>query len=154
MSTTMHRLQISLPKWQVRFLAEQARREGESMAEIIRRLIQLEVDSSQHEAGNSAIWEIAGIAEAHYATIAPHLYCGPIEGAANIQIDTCSPNFLIQEGIGKWDGFHAEIPKEPIQWEDGYIIPPTKPGLGVELNEEVAARHPYIEVKDKRYIEV
>jgi 2-dehydro-3-deoxyphosphogalactonate aldolase len=87
--------------------------------------------------------KIAGMAEAHYAQIAPHLYCGPIEGAANIQIDTCSPNFLIQESIGTWGGFHAEILKEPIRWEDGYIIPPTKPGLGVELNEEVAAKHPY-----------
>jgi 2-dehydro-3-deoxyphosphogalactonate aldolase len=87
--------------------------------------------------------KIAGMAEAHYAQIAPHLYCGPIEGAANIQIDTCSPNFLIQEGIRTWDGFHAEILKEPIRWEEGYIIPPTKPGLGVELNEEVAVKHPY-----------
>ena len=87
--------------------------------------------------------KIAGMAEAHYAQIAPHLYCGPIEGAANIQIDTCSPNFLIQEGIETWGGFHAEILKEPIRWEEGYIIPPTKPGLGVELNEEVAAKHPY-----------
>ena len=87
--------------------------------------------------------KIAGMAEAHYAQIAPHLYCGPIEGAANIQIDTCSPNFLIQEGIKTWSGFHAEILKEPIRWEEGYIIPPTKPGLGVELNEEVAAKHPY-----------
>ena len=87
--------------------------------------------------------KIAGIAEAHYAQIAPHLYCGPIEGAANIQIDTCSPNFLIQEGIKAWDGFHAEILKEPIRWEEGYIIPPTEPGLGIELDEEVAARHPY-----------
>jgi 2-dehydro-3-deoxyphosphogalactonate aldolase len=87
--------------------------------------------------------KIAGMAEAHYAQIAPHLYCGPIEGAANIQIDTCSPNFLIQEGIKTWDGFHAEILKEPIRWEQGYIIPPTKPGLGVELDEEVAAKHPY-----------
>jgi len=86
---------------------------------------------------------IAGMAEAHYAQIAPHLFCGPIEGAANIQIDTCSPNFLIQESIEMWGGFHAEILKEPIQWQNGYIIPPTKPGLGVELNEEVAARHPY-----------
>ena len=86
---------------------------------------------------------IAGMAEAHYAQIAPHLFCGPIEGAANIQIDTCSPNFLIQESIEMWGGFHAEIVKEPIQWQNGYIIPPTKPGLGVELNEEVAARHPY-----------
>jgi 2-dehydro-3-deoxyphosphogalactonate aldolase len=87
--------------------------------------------------------KIAGLAEAHYAQIAPHLYCGPIEGAANIQIGTCSPNFLIQESIETWGGFHAEIIKEPIHWEDGYIIPPTAPGLGVELNEEVAAQHPY-----------
>jgi galactonate dehydratase len=87
--------------------------------------------------------KIAGMAEAHYAQIAPHLYCGPIEGAANIQIDTCSPNFLIQESIESWGGFHSKILKEPIRWEDGFIIPPTKPGLGVELNEEVAAAHPY-----------
>ncbi len=87
---------------------------------------------------------IAGMAEAYYAQIAPHLYTGPIEGAANIQIDTCSPNFLIQESIEQWGGFHAEILTEPIRWENGYIIPPTKPGLGVEINEEVAARHPYI----------
>jgi 2-dehydro-3-deoxyphosphogalactonate aldolase len=87
--------------------------------------------------------KIAGMAEAHYAQIAPHLYCGPIEGAANIQLDTCTPNFLIQEGIETWGGFHAEILNTPIQWEQGYIIPPTAPGIGVELNEEVAARHPY-----------
>jgi len=91
--------------------------------------------------------KIAGMAEAYYAQIAPHCYCGPIEAAANIQIDTCSPNFLIQESIETWGGFHAEILKEPIQWEDGYIIPPTKPGLGVELNEEVAAKHPYHEIE-------
>ena len=87
--------------------------------------------------------KIAGMAEAHYAQIAPHLYCGPIEGAANIQISTCSPNFLILESIQTWGGFHAEILKQPIRWEDGYVIPPTAPGLGVELNEEVAAKHPY-----------
>jgi 2-dehydro-3-deoxyphosphogalactonate aldolase len=87
--------------------------------------------------------KIAGMAEAHYTQIALHLYCGPIEGAANVQIDACSPNFLIQEGIEVWDGFHAEILKAPIQWEQGYIVPPTKPGLGVELDEAVAAKHPY-----------
>lgn len=87
--------------------------------------------------------KIAGMAEAHYAQIAPHLYCGPIEGAANIQISACSPNFLLLEGIQTWGGFYAEILKQPIQWEDGFIIPPTGPGLGVELNEEVAEKHPY-----------
>jgi galactonate dehydratase len=88
--------------------------------------------------------KIAGMAEAYYAQIAPHLYCGPVVGAANIQLATCSPNFLVLEGIGRWDGFHAEILRQPITWEDGYVIPPTEPGLGVELDEEVAARHPYV----------
>ncbi len=87
--------------------------------------------------------KIAGMAEAHYAQIAPHLYNGPIGGAANIQIATCSPNFLIQEGIQTWGGFHADILKVPIRWENGYIIPSTEPGLGVELDEDVAANHPY-----------
>ena len=87
--------------------------------------------------------KIAGMAEAHYAQIAPHLYCGPIVGAANIQLATCSPNFLILEGIERWDGFHAQILKKPIRWEEGFIIPPEEPGLGVELNEEVALAHPW-----------
>ncbi|MGI9310789.1 MAG: mandelate racemase/muconate lactonizing enzyme family protein [bacterium] len=87
--------------------------------------------------------KIAGMAEAHYAQIAPHLYCGPIEGAANIQLAACSPNFLILESIQDWSGFHAEILKRPVQWQDGYVIPPTEPGLGVELNEAVADANPY-----------
>jgi 2-dehydro-3-deoxyphosphogalactonate aldolase len=87
--------------------------------------------------------KIAGMAEAHYAQVAPHLYCGPIEGAANIQLSACIPNFLILESIQTWGGFHTEILKKPIQWEDGYVIPPTAPGLGVELDEAVAEAHPY-----------
>jgi len=92
--------------------------------------------------------KIAGMAEAYYAQIAPHLYCGPIEAAANIQLATCSPNFLIQESIETFGGFHAELLKEPIRWEDGYIIPPTAPGLGVELDEEVAIKNQYIPGRD------
>lgn len=87
--------------------------------------------------------KIAGMAEAHYAQVAPHLYCGPVEGAANIQLAACSPNFLILESIETWGGFHAKILKKPIRWEAGYVIPPAAPGLGVELDEEVARAHPY-----------
>lgn len=82
--------------------------------------------------------KIAGMAEAHYAQIAPHLYCGPVVGAANIQLAACSPNFLILEGILDWGGFHADILEKPVEWQDGYVIPPTGPGLGVELDERVA----------------
>ena len=87
--------------------------------------------------------KIAGMAEVHHVQIAPHLYCGPIVGAANIQLATCSPNFLILESIETWGGFHSEILKSPIPFEDGHVIPPTAPGLGVELNEEVALANPY-----------
>ena len=87
--------------------------------------------------------KVAALAEVHYAQIAPHLYCGPIVGAANIQLATCSPNFLILEGIQRWDGFHAAILQTPLRWEAGYVIPPTTPGLGVELNDAVALANPY-----------
>ena len=87
--------------------------------------------------------KIAALAETHYAQIAPHLYNGPIGGAANIQLSTCCPNFLILEGIQDWSGFHGNILKKPIRWEDGYVIPPTDPGLGVELDEAVALANPY-----------
>ncbi|MEX3942559.1 mandelate racemase/muconate lactonizing enzyme family protein [Paraburkholderia sp. BR10937] len=88
--------------------------------------------------------KIATLAEVHYAQIAPHLYNGPIGAAASIQLAACTPNFLIQESIGTWDGFHAQVLKQPIQWEDGYIIPSKAPGLGVELDMDVVRAHsPY-----------
>ncbi len=87
--------------------------------------------------------KIAGMAEVDHVQIAPHLYCGPVVGAANIQLAACSPNFLILESIERWDGFHAQILKKPVRWEEGYVIPPTEPGLGVELNEALIAQYPY-----------
>jgi 2-dehydro-3-deoxyphosphogalactonate aldolase len=87
--------------------------------------------------------KIAAMAEVDHVQIAPHLYCGPIVGAANIQIATCSPNFLILESIESWGGFHTDILKSPIRFEDGHVIPSTAPGLGVELNEDVARANPY-----------
>ncbi len=82
--------------------------------------------------------KIAAIAEAHYAMIAPHMACGPIAASAAIQIDTCSPNFLIQEA--NQGPLHKVIFKEPLVFEDGFIIPPTGPGLGIELDEAVVKR--------------
>ena len=89
--------------------------------------------------------KIAGMAEGYYAQIAPHLYNGPVGAAASIQLATATPNFLIQESIMTWDGFHSQVLKQPIRWEDGFIIPPTEPGLGVELNMDVVKAHsPYV----------
>ena len=90
--------------------------------------------------------KIASLAEVYYCQIAPHLYNGPVGAAASIQLATATPNFLIQESIGTWDGFHAQVVQEKIQWEDGYIIPSKKPGLGIELDMDVVSAHsPYKE---------
>lgn len=87
--------------------------------------------------------KIAGMAETYYAQIAPHLYAGPVEGTANIHFACTLPNFLILESIETWSGFHSQLLNKPIRWEEGYVIPPSEPGLGIELNEAVALAHPY-----------
>jgi len=55
-----------------------------------------------------------------------------------------TPNFLIQESIEMMGGFAADVLKRPLQWEDGFLLPPTEPGLGVELDDDVVSRHPYL----------
>ncbi|RVA02805.1 mandelate racemase/muconate lactonizing enzyme family protein, partial [Mesorhizobium sp. M7A.F.Ca.US.001.02.1.1] len=87
--------------------------------------------------------KIAAMAEAYHIQIAPHCYCGPIVGAANIQLAVTLPNFLILESLKQWDGFHATLLKKKIEWQDGNVIPSKEPGLGVELNEAVCDAHPY-----------
>jgi len=83
--------------------------------------------------------KIAAIAESHHALIAPHMYVGPIAAAAAIQLDTCSPNFMLQEfNTGP---LHRDLFVKPIVVEQGYITPPTGPGLGLELDEAVVKRH-------------
>ena len=83
--------------------------------------------------------KIAAIAESHHALIAPHMYVGPIAAAAAIQLDTCSPNFMLQEfNAGP---LHRELFEEPIVVEQGYITPPTGPGLGLVLDEAAVKRH-------------
>ncbi|NRP25082.1 D-galactonate dehydratase [Aliiroseovarius sp. xm-m-379] len=87
--------------------------------------------------------KIAAMAETRQAQIAPHLYCGPVVAAANIQIATCSPNFLILESIGRFDAPYTDVILGGIVWQDGYVIPPSSPGLGVELDDAAIAAMPY-----------
>ena len=96
--------------------------------------------------------KIAALAQAHYCQIAPHLYCGPLVAAANIQLAASLPNFLILESIENMQGFHAKLLKKPLIVEEGHMIVPTSAGLGVELDEEVALAHPY--TGDKLHLEM
>ncbi len=87
--------------------------------------------------------KIAAHAETFHIQIAPHCYCGPIVGAANIQLAVTLPNFLILESIKTWGDFHGELLKKKIEWQEGHVIPSEEPGIGVELNEAVCDAHPW-----------
>ncbi len=85
-----------------------------------------------HAGGISEVKIIAGMAEAYYASIAPHNPLGPISLAAGLQIAASIPNFLCQEQVSLGEGYI----KKPFTVRDGYIDLPTGPGLGIELDEE------------------
>lgn len=90
------------------------------------------------------IWEakkIAILAEAQNAQMAPHLYAGPIEWAANIHLCVSIPNVLIAETIET--PFHDALIGGTIRVEDGYVPAPTAPGLGIEVDEALARAHPF-----------
>jgi L-alanine-DL-glutamate epimerase-like enolase superfamily enzyme len=87
--------------------------------------------------------KIAAIAESFNAQVAPHLYAGPVEWAANIQLAANIPNLLMVETIQTGGDFHRQLIGDTIRWEDGYIVPPTAPGLGIEFDEALARAHPW-----------
>jgi galactonate dehydratase len=89
-----------------------------------------------HAGGITEVRLIAGMAEAYYATIAPHNPLGPISLAAGIQLAAAIPNFLCQEQVNLGDGYL----KKPFVVKDGFVDVPTGPGLGIELDEEAVKK--------------
>ncbi|MBI3209872.1 MAG: galactonate dehydratase [Candidatus Solibacter usitatus] len=88
-----------------------------------------------HAGGITEVRLIAGMAEAYYATIAPHNPLGPISLAAGVQMAASIPNFLIQEQVSLGEGYI----KKPFTIREGYLDLPTAPGLGIELDENAMA---------------
>jgi galactonate dehydratase len=96
-----------------------------------------------HAGGITECHKIAVMAEAAYAKLAPHCPLSPLAFAASVQLDACSPDFLVQEHneVNDWredgrtyigKGFFAE----PFVLDhEGCVAVPAKPGLGVELDE-------------------
>jgi galactonate dehydratase len=88
-----------------------------------------------HAGGLTECRLIAGMAEAWYASIAPHNPLGPISLAAGVQLAASIPNFLCQEQVSLGQGYI----KQPFTVRDGYLDLPTGPGLGIELDEDALA---------------
>ncbi len=92
------------------------------------------------------IWEvkkIAAMAEIFGTQLAPHLYAGPVEWAANIHLAASIPNLLMIECIGTGGDFHLPLIGHTLRVEDGFVTPPEAPGLGIDFDETLARAHPY-----------
>jgi galactonate dehydratase len=86
--------------------------------------------------------KIAAMAEAHYVTVAPHNPMGPVATAVNVHFAASTSNFFILEYHPDDEGVRKDVLKEPLMVKNGYIPLPTKPGLGIELNEEAIRKYP------------
>jgi galactonate dehydratase len=87
--------------------------------------------------------KVARWCEAHYIKLAPHNPLGPVSTAACLQLDLASDNVGVQEcprvpGTQLADLFPVQVP-----FEKGHLLPPKRPGLGIEFDESVAAKYPY-----------
>ncbi len=97
--------------------------------------------------GLSVTKKIAGMVDAHGGLICPHSAQGPVGSVACAHLNTATPNFYVHE---LFDEFNAEqspwigdVLHNALTVKDGHIEVSDKPGLGIDLNLDVIAEHPY-----------
>jgi galactonate dehydratase len=86
--------------------------------------------------------KIAALAEASFVGVLPHLMGGPVNTPAQVQLDAVIPNYVLHEA-GVLQPPYTEIVDEPITIERGYMLLPNRPGIGVEIQEDVLEKYPY-----------
>ncbi len=86
--------------------------------------------------------KIAGWCETHYIKLATHNPLGPVSSAACLHLNLATPNFGVQEQPRRPGTTLTDVVPVQPEWEDGYLLPPTAPGLGIEFDREAAKRRP------------
>jgi galactonate dehydratase len=96
-----------------------------------------------HCGGISEARRIAAMAEVYSIAVACHNPLGPVSTAASIHVGFATPNYLIQEVVRADVPWRNDILIDPLDIARGAIEPPTRPGLGIDINEKEAARYPF-----------
>jgi len=98
-----------------------------------------------HCGGLSEARRIAALAEAYRIALAPHNPQGPVSTAASLEFGFSQPSYIICESV------HSDVPWRADVVQEGFTIEPrgrivrpnTRPGLGIEINEEEVKKHPF-----------
>ncbi len=85
--------------------------------------------------------KIAGWCEGHYIDMATHCPLSEVMGTASLHLNLAVPNFGVQEHCPRGAAL-GEILRNAPEWEDGYLLAPAAPGLGIEFDRQAAARYP------------
>ena len=93
--------------------------------------------------GITEVKNIAAMADAHHIKLATHNPLGPVSTAACLHLNLACPNVGVQEQPRRTGTVMTDVVPVQVDWEDGYLLPPTRPGLGVELDREAARAHPF-----------
>ena len=96
-----------------------------------------------HAGGIMEVRKIAAMAESHYIPVCPHNPSGPVANAATLQLAACIPNFYLLDTMANDIPWRADVSTEKVKFENSDMFIPDLPGLGIDINEEEIAKHPY-----------
>jgi len=93
--------------------------------------------------GISEARKIAGWCETHYIKLATHNPLGPVSTAACLHLNLACSNVAVQEQPRKPGTVLTDVVPVQVEWKDGYLLPPARPGLGIEFDRDAARAHPF-----------
>lgn len=96
-----------------------------------------------HCGGISEARRIAAMAETYLMSVACHNPQGPVSTAASLHVAFATPNYLIQEVVRNDVPWRDDVVMPPLDVSRGVTGVPAGPGLGIEINEREAAKHPF-----------
>lgn len=96
-----------------------------------------------HCGGISEARRIGSMAETYSIPLACHNPQGPVSTASSLHVAFATPNYLIQEIVRADVPWRNEIVSGGFDVSQGFVLSPTAPGLGIDIKEEEAAKHPW-----------
>jgi galactonate dehydratase len=100
-----------------------------------------------HAGGLTEVRRIAALCDTFGVSMAPHNPLGPVATMVNIHLGFATPNFLIQEIMRSDVPWRDEVVTGGAPIVGGYVMPPEGLGIGIEVDERAAERHPYAEAR-------